>query len=137
MDTRPLFILASFVFGVAATIFFVHINATNFGLLSKTSSSPFLASATGAIATSDQSAATSSITASNTTSPDDVTPPKKLEYKFLRDVDACTMNKLGAQSWQIIQFGTGIDSIYGYDENCKNGKTYDVIEWALFSREKQ
>lgn len=137
MDTRPLFILAAFILGVTATIFFVHINSTSFDLLSKNSSSPFLASATGSIITPDSSSATSSAISANATSADDTTPPKKLEYKFLRDVDACTMNKLGSQSWQIIQFGTGIDSVYGYDENCKNGKTYDVIEWALFSREKQ
>lgn len=137
MDTRPLFILASFILGVTATIFFVHINAKSFEILSKTNTSPFLASVAGSTIPPSPLLSAPDTISTSTVSTDNILPPKKLEYKFLRDVDACTMNKLGAQSWQIIQFGTAIENAYGYDENCKNGKTYDVIEWTLFSREKQ
>ena len=61
--------------------------------------------------------------------------PKTYQYRIVRNIDPCTLNKLGAKSWQPIQYGTDIVSSAGADENCRNAGVYDSIDWALFSRE--
>lgn len=135
MNTYPLSILASFIFGIASAIFFIHINSINDTVLSKRDTAPLLASVASMGIPSSTTTSISAVSASTTTSA--ITAPKKYEYKLLRDVDLCTLNKLGSQSWQAFQFGGTLETVYGYDEDCKNGKMYDTLDWVLFSRDNQ
>lgn len=133
MNKNGLYVLASFTLGVLATAFFMQMYPANTSVASRGTTPLQTASVVGSATNPEVATTTSDVLL-----PVDEAPaPKKYEYKFLRDVDPCTMNKLGADSWQISQFGTNIETTYGYDGNCRNGKMYDVIDWTLFSREKQ
>lgn len=150
VNKPPFFILSAFILGVVATFFFVNVVSVNEKFSYSADSHPFLASVVGSVTTPDLTASTTSAVSASTTltvcaAPTVCvlpTPPvatstlqKKYEYKLLRDVDLCTMNKLGTQGWQAYQFGGTLDSAYGSDESCKNWKMYDVLDWVLFSRD--
>ena len=153
MNKTPLYVLSAFVLGATSTVFFLLINFEGGRILSSANTTPFLASVIGTFNLPDSATSTPVLSsASSTASPSTVptfvinmvsatsTPaaPKKYSYKLVRDVDICTMNKLGAQGWQAYQFGGNLESYYGTDENCKNGKVYDtILDWVLFSSDNQ
>ena len=139
MNKYPFYILSAFVLGITSSVFFAHISSTLGKVSRNGNSSLLLASVIDStvppnvvlsLATSTPAATLFVATTSAA-----VVGPRKNEYKFLRNVDSCTLNKLGSQGWQAFQFGGTLDMAYGYDENCKNGKTYDVFDWILFSRD--
>ncbi len=98
-------------------------------LLAQLGASPMLSLPNNTLATDTSASSTAVVASSSVTN-----VSKGYQYKLVRSVDPCTLNRLGRDNWQPIQFGGNLDIIYGLDENCKNPKGYDTLDWVLFSR---
>lgn len=139
MDTRYLSILFSFILGASVTILFISFFATSNVPVAMLNPRSSLANVVSAVASSDLASSTTTTLSTTTLSTATASSSVliKHEFKLLRDVDQCLLNKLGAQGWQPIQFGGNVESAFGFDENCKNPKVYDTLDWVLLSRDKQ
>lgn len=78
-------------------------------------------------------------TGTSTTAPS--TSQNKYAYKLVSDVDPCTMNKLGADGWTPIQYGSDssgnsqyTESAGGKDEHCTHPGIYSDFIWILFQK---
>lgn len=65
--------------------------------------------------------------------------PVAHQYKLLTNVDVCTLNTLGKDGWQPIQYGQNADGADSQsdtvrDENCKGFHKGISIPWVLFER---
>ncbi len=56
-------------------------------------------------------------------------------YKLLTAVDPCTLNQLGSQGWQAVQFGGTLITSLGRDEKCGNLFNGSALDWVLFQRD--
>lgn len=62
---------------------------------------------------------------------------KKFEFKFLKDVDECALNKYGNQGWSIVQMGGLSENIINgvhFQANCAD-RSYSIIEWVIMERD--
>ena len=62
-------------------------------------------------------------------------PPKR-RYKILTNADICTLNKLGQDGWEIVNFGQPIDIANNLDENCKTafGSPYKGLDSVVLQK---
>ncbi len=73
---------------------------------------------------------------SGDTTPVVPTPPPVYKYKIMRSVDECSLNKMGKEGYQAIQFGGILDASTGHDStDCTRNRIVDVMDWILFVRQ--
>lgn len=57
-------------------------------------------------------------------------PPaqSKFQYKVVTFPDPCTLNQLGGQGWEIVNYGDLSDVSTTFDENCKKLPTAQIVK---------
>jgi len=105
-------------------------------LLKKDGNNGIYAKQGSLLADIESSQATSSMPAASTAT---TTPPAEkvaaptFGYKMTLDPDPCTLNKLGADGWEILQVSAAdLDSVKGLDENCRRSGSFPALSWILF-----
>jgi hypothetical protein len=73
--------------------------------------------------------------------PDQETPvaSSTYKYKIVEQVDPCTLNTLGMDGWELLQYGTDSDGnslayLGGKDEACNTRQLYRSFTWAFFEQ---